>query len=216
MTYKAHIDNIKAKTGKTPEDYLKMAKEKGLVKCGELLKWLKVECGLGHGHANAIILYIQDPKLAKRKTAEDARKEKSMEDNPKIRKNMVRNYFKLIMQLKQKDGLRFFTANCKLHNPYVKGGMGALFDAMSAVQHEPMKYPDPNFSVKKIMADGNMVAAHTELLFSQSKPSEGGLRQVHLFRFNKSNKIWSTGTLLSKLHRTCRTLLMHSRRDERT
>ena len=76
MTYKAYIDNIKAKTGKTPEDYVKMAKAKGLTKYGELLQWLKTDCGLGHGHANAIILYIQNPELAKRKIAEDAKKEK--------------------------------------------------------------------------------------------------------------------------------------------
>jgi len=73
MTYKAYIDNIYAKTGKTPDDYLKMAKEKGLTKYGDLLRWLKTDCGLGHGHANAIILYIQNPALGKRKIAEDAR-----------------------------------------------------------------------------------------------------------------------------------------------
>jgi len=76
MTYKAYIDNIYAKTGKAPEDYRKMAKEKGLVKYGELLKWLKTDCGLGHGHANAIILYIQDPELGKKKIAEDTKKAK--------------------------------------------------------------------------------------------------------------------------------------------
>jgi len=76
MTYKAYIDNIRAKTGKTPEDFRKMAETKGLVKYGELLKWLKTDCGLGHGHANAIILYIQNPELAKRKIAEDAKKAK--------------------------------------------------------------------------------------------------------------------------------------------
>jgi hypothetical protein len=76
MTYKAYIDNIQAKTGKTPEDFRKLAKEKGLVKYGDLLKWLKTECGLGHGHANAIILYIQNPELGKKKIAEDAKKEK--------------------------------------------------------------------------------------------------------------------------------------------
>jgi Domain of unknown function (DUF4287) len=71
MTYKAYLDNVQAKTGLTPEDFRRMAKEKGLVKHAELLKWLKAERGLGHGHANAIILYIQDPGLAKRKIAED-------------------------------------------------------------------------------------------------------------------------------------------------
>ena len=74
MTYKAYIDNIHAKTGKTPEYYRKMAAEKGLVKYGELLKWLKTDCGLGPGHANAMILYIQDPVLAKKKIEEDAKR----------------------------------------------------------------------------------------------------------------------------------------------
>jgi len=32
---------------------------------------------LGHGHANAIILYIKDPDLAKKKLLEDAKKEKT-------------------------------------------------------------------------------------------------------------------------------------------
>src|SRR5437867_13246883 len=77
MTYKAYIDNIKAKTGKDPEYYRALANEKGLAKHSELLGWLKSDCGLGHGHANAIILYIQNPELAKRKILEDAKKEKA-------------------------------------------------------------------------------------------------------------------------------------------
>ena len=76
MTYKGYLDNVYAKTGKTAEDYRKMAKEKGLARYSELLQWLKADCGLGHGHANAIILYIQDPESAKKKLREDARKGK--------------------------------------------------------------------------------------------------------------------------------------------
>ena len=72
MTYKAYLDNIHTKTGKTPEDYLKTAKQKGLVKQSDLLKWLKTECGLGHGHAMAIVLYIKDPVSAKKKLAEES------------------------------------------------------------------------------------------------------------------------------------------------
>ena len=79
MTYKAYIDNIKAKTGKDPEYFQVEAKKKGLTKHAELLKWLKSDCGLGHGHANAIILYIQDPGLAKKKMLEDAKKQKTEE-----------------------------------------------------------------------------------------------------------------------------------------
>ena len=63
MSFQAYIDNIKAKTGKTPADFKKMAEEKGFLKNGELLKtvkatevtnWLKQEFELGHGHAMAI------------------------------------------------------------------------------------------------------------------------------------------------------------------
>ncbi|MGD0805610.1 MAG: DUF4287 domain-containing protein [Candidatus Bathyarchaeia archaeon] len=74
MTYKAYIDNIKAKTGKSSGDFQKLAKEKGLVKYVELLAWLKSDFGFGRGHANAIILYVQNPDLAKRKITEDAKK----------------------------------------------------------------------------------------------------------------------------------------------
>ena len=75
MTYKAYIDNIKAETGKGPEQYLAMAKRKGLTTHGELLVWLKTDMGLGHGHANAIILYIKDPELGKKKITEDTKRE---------------------------------------------------------------------------------------------------------------------------------------------
>lgn len=81
MTYKAYLDNIKAQTGNGPEYYREMAKEKRLTQYGELLEWLKTECELGHGHASVIILYIQNPALAKKKIAEDVKNEK-----PKNRK----------------------------------------------------------------------------------------------------------------------------------
>src|SRR3989442_12627154 len=71
MTYKAYIDNIKAKTGKGPEYFQKLAKQKGLEKHAELLPWLKSDCGLGDSHANAIILNIKEPKLAKMKLPQD-------------------------------------------------------------------------------------------------------------------------------------------------
>jgi predicted SnoaL-like aldol condensation-catalyzing enzyme len=39
-----------------------------------------------------------------------------------------------------------------------------------------------------VIVDGDFVAVHTQLLNSKSNPTEGGLRQVHLFRF-EGNKI---------------------------
>ena len=63
MSFKAYIDNIKAKTGKTPADFKKLAEKKGFfidgklnpkTKATEITDWLKEEFDLGHGHAMAM------------------------------------------------------------------------------------------------------------------------------------------------------------------
>lgn len=63
MSFQAYIDNIKAKTGKTPVDFKKLAEEKGFIidgklnpktKATEITNWLKEDFELGHGHAMAI------------------------------------------------------------------------------------------------------------------------------------------------------------------
>ena len=61
-TFQAYIDNIKAKTGKTPKDFRALAKKKGFirpngeisVKAMEIFNWLKADFDLGRGHAMAI------------------------------------------------------------------------------------------------------------------------------------------------------------------
>src|SRR5438552_4086274 len=59
MSFQAYLDNIKAKTGKTPEDFIRLAEEKGFlksdVKAGEIIAWLKEDFDLGRGHAMAIV-----------------------------------------------------------------------------------------------------------------------------------------------------------------
>ena len=54
MTFQAYLDTIKAKTGKTPDDFRKLAAKKGLTKYSDVMAWLKSDFGLGHGHANAM------------------------------------------------------------------------------------------------------------------------------------------------------------------
>lgn len=58
MSFQAYLDNIQAKTGKTPGDFKAIAAEKGFTKAGEIMAWLKSEFGLGHGHAMAIVHLI--------------------------------------------------------------------------------------------------------------------------------------------------------------
>jgi hypothetical protein len=58
MSLQAYLDNIRTKTGRTPEDFFALAKRNGLVgpelKASQLVAWLKKDFGLGHGHAMAI------------------------------------------------------------------------------------------------------------------------------------------------------------------
>lgn len=63
MSFQAYIDNIKAKTGKTPAEFKELAEKKGFLKDGNIIEtvkatqitnWLKEEFELGHGHAMAI------------------------------------------------------------------------------------------------------------------------------------------------------------------
>ena len=63
MSFQAYIDNIKAKTGKTPDDFKKLAEQKGFlkneqlkegIKAGQIITWLKEDFDLGHGRSMAI------------------------------------------------------------------------------------------------------------------------------------------------------------------
>lgn len=74
-TFRAYMENIRAKSGKTPEDFWKLANKKGFVKRGKIaakhanmLTWLKSDIGLGHVHANFVIMYLRlranDPSVS--------------------------------------------------------------------------------------------------------------------------------------------------------
>lgn len=64
MSFQAYLDNIEAKTGKTPNEFIAMATEKGFddheTKAGAIVSWLKEDFGLGHGHAMAIVYVIKN------------------------------------------------------------------------------------------------------------------------------------------------------------
>jgi hypothetical protein len=69
MTFQAYLDNIKEKTGKTPEDFRVLAEQKGLlndgVKAGPIVAWLQEDFGLGRGHAMAIVQTLRDATVPK-------------------------------------------------------------------------------------------------------------------------------------------------------
>ena len=71
MSFQAYLTNIQIKTGKTPADFRALAEKKGFtkkghlapgVKAGEIVKWLKEDFALGHGHAMAIYALLKGVK----------------------------------------------------------------------------------------------------------------------------------------------------------
>jgi len=71
MSFQAYINNIEAKTGKGPDDFKKLADDKGFtengkikpgIKATEITNWLKADFELGHGHAMAIYALLKGDK----------------------------------------------------------------------------------------------------------------------------------------------------------
>ncbi len=64
MSFQAYLDNIEAKTGKTPNEFIELARAKGYddpqVKAGVIVAWLKEDFGLGRGHAMALVHVIKN------------------------------------------------------------------------------------------------------------------------------------------------------------
>lgn len=71
MSFQAYLNTIKSKTGKGPEEFRKLAEEKGFTqngvlksstKAGDIVKWLKDDFELGHGHSMAIFALLKGIK----------------------------------------------------------------------------------------------------------------------------------------------------------
>ena len=71
MSFLAYLDIIQTNTGKGPDDFRKLADEKGHmsggrlradIKAGKVTAWLKEEYELGQGHAMAIVALLKGTK----------------------------------------------------------------------------------------------------------------------------------------------------------
>ena len=68
LSFQAYLDNIKAKTGRSPDDFKRLAAKKGFrengklrdgITAGEIVAWLKEDFELGHGHAMAVVARLK-------------------------------------------------------------------------------------------------------------------------------------------------------------
>jgi hypothetical protein len=64
VSFQAYLDNIEIKTGKTPNEFIALAKERGYddpgTKTAVIVDWLKRDFDLGRGHAMAIVHVIKN------------------------------------------------------------------------------------------------------------------------------------------------------------
>lgn len=68
MSFQAYLDNIQKQTGVTPDEFERLARERGYspaTKATEVTDWLKAEYGLGHGHAMAIVKLLKERGVLK-------------------------------------------------------------------------------------------------------------------------------------------------------
>jgi hypothetical protein len=63
MSFQAYLDNIEDKTGKTPREFVELAKGRGYqapgTKAAVIIDWLKADYDLGRGHAMALVHVIK-------------------------------------------------------------------------------------------------------------------------------------------------------------
>lgn len=68
MSFQAYLDNIEAKTGLTPRQFIEKAREKGFdasTKATPIVQWLAEDYGLGRGHAMALVHVItKGPRIS--------------------------------------------------------------------------------------------------------------------------------------------------------
>ncbi|MFJ3394680.1 DUF4287 domain-containing protein [Leifsonia aquatica] len=76
MSFQAYLDNIEAKTGLTPRQFIELAHERGLdapgTKAGDILTWLKDDYDLGRGHGMALVHVItKGPQISTKHVGTD-------------------------------------------------------------------------------------------------------------------------------------------------
>ncbi len=69
MSFQAYLDKVEELTGKTPKEFIALAKKKKLTEHKDIIAWLKADYELGTGHARAIAhVILHGPSFIVRQT----------------------------------------------------------------------------------------------------------------------------------------------------
>ena len=64
MSFDGYLRTIKTKTGLDPDDFVRLAAERGLIgtdaRAADIISWLSADYGLGRGHAMAIVAVLKN------------------------------------------------------------------------------------------------------------------------------------------------------------
>ena len=75
MSFQAYLDSIEKKTGRTPREFIEMARARGYdetTKAGIIVDWLKDDFELGRGHAMALVHVIKNgPQISDKHVGTD-------------------------------------------------------------------------------------------------------------------------------------------------
>lgn len=113
-----------------------------------------------------------------------------MADEGKSRKEIVVRFLELVVAGRIDEAYRkYVDMDGKHHNAYFPAGFPALKQAMI---ENHAQFPDKRISVKHVLAEGDMVAAHSHVSLN---PGNKNIAVVHLFRFqgDRIAELWDIG-----------------------
>jgi len=105
-------------------------------------------------------------------------------------KNAAVSFLKMAASGKVQEAYsKFVGAGFRHHNPFFEGSAESLQAGMEA---NALQNPDKVLEVKRVIADGELVAVHSHV---QQKPGDPGAAVVHIFRFQNGRivELWDLG-----------------------
>jgi predicted SnoaL-like aldol condensation-catalyzing enzyme len=100
------------------------------------------------------------------------------DDAGQARKDAAVDFLRLVVAGRIDEGYRkHVDMGGEHHNPYFAAGMPALRQAMLDNHAE---YPDKRIDIKRVLADGDLVATHSLVSLN---PGNVNIAAVHIFRF---------------------------------